>query len=195
MSVPRVVVFLHGHDDDAGRWAAAAGAMAPPGCAVERPTGPVATPAGAAWFGSGDDGLPRTAEVRAALDEVDGHLRGAAERHRAAPAEIALVGFSQGAAVALLHALTPGAVPVGAVAAVSGWLPDVDGLAPDLDRPGTGRVLVAHGTDDDVVPLPLGRSVARLLERRGHDVTFVERGAGHDPGPFAADVRAWLSST
>jgi phospholipase/carboxylesterase len=196
-SGPKVLVFLHGYDDDADRWRPAAEAMAPAGCVVERPTGPVRTPTGAAWFGDDGDGLPLPGEVRAALDAVAGHVRAAAGRHGAAPAEVALAGFSQGAAVALLYALhpdLPASDAPGAVVAVSGWLPEVDGIPPPDGVPRRTRLLVAHGTDDDVVPLPLGRSVARLLERRGHDITFVEREAGHDPDPFAADVRDWLGA-
>ena len=49
-------------------------------------------------------------------------------------------------------------------------------------------MLIAHGRDDDVVPFPLGRSVARLLERQGHTVTFVARDTGHDPTRARAPV-------
>jgi phospholipase/carboxylesterase len=190
----RALLFLHGHDDTADRWKAAAEAMAPGGWIVERPTGPFPTKTGASWFGSGTDGLPRPAEVRTGLDALAASIRSTATRLGATPADLALVGFSQGAALALLHALTPGTEPVGAVAAVAGWLPDVDGIAPDLDRLGTARLLLAHGRGDEVVPYPLGRSVARLLERRGHAVRFVERDAGHTPDPFSGDVRAWLDA-
>jgi predicted esterase len=201
----KVLVFLHGHDDDASTWRAAAEAMAPAGCIVERPTGPRTTATGASWFGTDRDGMPIAAEVHRALDAVADHLRAAARRHGATPGETVLAGFSQGAALALLHALRPPvaggddhtnrAGPLGAVVAVSGWLPEVGGIPATVDRPGAARLLVAHGTDDDVVPLLLGRSVARLLERQGHDVTFVERATGHDPGPFAPAVREWLGGT
>jgi predicted esterase len=190
-----VLVFLHGHDDSAERWRAAAEAMAPAGWAVERPTGPRPAPGGASWFGSDDDGLPDAGQVHAALDAVAAHVRAAAERHGTGIGAVTLAGFSQGAALALLLALrSPGTDQLAAVVAVSGWLPDVEGIAPVTDRLAARRVLIAHGTDDDVVPFPLGRSVARLLQRQGHDVTTVEHDTGHDPTPFAGDIRDWLDS-
>jgi predicted esterase len=188
------LVFLHGHDDGPDRWKAAAEAMAPDGWAVERPSAPMPTGGDrASWFGADDDGLPVAAQVHAALDAVAGHVASAAERHGLTAAGVVLAGFSQGGALALLHAVRAADPPLAAVVAVSAWLPDVEGLAPGGGPLGADRLLIAHGTGDDVVPLPLGRSVARLLERRGHDVTFIERDAGHDPGPFAPDVRAWLT--
>jgi len=63
-----------------------------------------------------------------------------------------------------------------------------------MDVPTTARQLVVTCQDDDeVVPLPLGRSVARLLDRRGVPVTFVEQPVGHTLEPFAPDIRAWIA--
>jgi phospholipase/carboxylesterase len=195
-----VLLFLHGHDDDAGTWAAAAAAMAPDGWTVIRPTGPRATATGRrSWFGADDDGVPRADEVRAALADVAGHLRAAAADHRVGPERVVLAGFSQGAALALLYVLADDAgLPAdrprpGAAVAVAGWLPDVDGLAATGATLATDRLLMAHGRDDEVVPFPLGRSVARLLERQGHTVAFVAGEGGHDPAPLASAVRAWLA--
>jgi len=42
------------------------------------------------------------------------------------------------------------------------------------------RVLLVHGTDDDVVPLAQGRGAQRALERQGVDVTWIEAPAAHD---------------
>ncbi len=50
-----------------------------------------------------------------------------------------------------------------------------------------------HGTDDDVVIVQQGRSAARLLERHGVAVTYVELPGGHHLGDAAdARVAAWL---
>jgi phospholipase/carboxylesterase len=190
----RALIFLHGHDDDADRWVTAATAMTPTGWVLDRPTGPVPTGAGrAAWFETGEHGQIDPSAGRAALDAVASHVSATAGRLGVTSAEVALVGFSQGAAVALLHALTPGTEPLAATVAIAGWLPEIDGWSPALDGP-VGRLLIAHGADDEVVPLPLGRSVARLLDRQGHDVTFVEREVSHEPDPFAEDIRTWLTA-
>jgi phospholipase/carboxylesterase len=197
----RVIVFLHGYDDDAGTWAAAAATMAPDGWTVVRPTGPFATPAGRhSWFGADENGVPRPDEVRTALAAVAGHVRAAAADRGGPAGDVVLAGFSQGAALALLYALAddgegPGGRPrPAAVVAVAGWLPDVDGVPATGATLATDRLLIAHGRNDEVVPFPLGRSVARLLERQGHAVTFVAEDAEHDPAPLAPAVRAWLAA-
>ena len=200
MTAIRAVVFLHGYDDDADSWAEVATALAPDGAVVHRPGGPIRTAHKAAWFETADDGTPDAGQIAGSLVIVEDELRKVAARHDLAPAEIALVGFSQGAALALLWALGRRSVaqdaidaPIGAVVALAGWLPDVPGI--DIDpAPHAARVLIGHGIDDEVVPFPLGRSVFRMLERSGVDVHFVEHDVAHTPDPFAADVRAWLTT-
>ena len=56
-------------------------------------------------------------------------------------------------------------------------------------------MLVVHGTDDEVVTVQQGRSAARLLERNGITVTYVELPGGHHLGDAAdARVAAWLAT-
>jgi predicted esterase len=45
-------------------------------------------------------------------------------------------------------------------------------------------VVLVHGEADEVVPVAQGRSAARVLERAGIDVTFVERDTGHVLAPL-----------
>lgn len=179
---------LHGHADDP---ADLAGAVADLATGSDRvlvaPTGPVVLADGTrAWFAEGDDG-----EGARLLDHLGAVLDEAAQAHGADPTQAVLVGFSQGAAAALTAAVAEGGPRLGAVAAVAGWLPDLDGVAwaPRPDVP----VLLVHGTDDEVVPLPLGRSAARYLERSGAPVTWREHEAGHRlTAPMVADVATWL---
>ena len=175
------LIFLHGHDDDADTWKAVAEAMAPPDWDVVRPSGP----AERAWFATDEHGMPRPGSVDVARAAVARHVLAAGE-------PVVLAGFSQGAATALLYALHPASPPVAAVVAIAGWLPEADGLHPEARV--AGGFVLCHGAEDDVVPLTIGRSMARLLERREYDVLLVEADGGHDPTPFVPEIRRILGT-
>ena len=89
-----------------------------------------------------------------------------------------LVGFSQGAALAYTFALTYPA-RVRALAGLSGFLPDgAVALARDLplrDKP----VFIAHGTQDELVPVERARQAADLLKQAGAKVAYCEDEVGH----------------
>jgi predicted esterase len=187
----RLLVGLHGYDDDPTALMAQLRALDDAGTfGVIVPVAPTTTTSGgAAWFPSspGDIGPP--------LVETLDALRASVVELRATSDEIVVVGYSQGAAVALALALgtTTGWRP-NAVVALAAWLPN----EPDLEWDFAGaarrglRALLVHGTNDDVVPVEQGRSVRRLLERRGVDVGWNEIDAGHALGPLAEAARPWL---
>lgn len=189
MTAGAVVILLHGHDDAPSTFDALASRLRADGLVVHVPTGPFATPNGATWFDSHDDGIPRTDHVLAALDAVDAVVADAE------PDDVTLAGFSQGGALGLLWALRAEGSPrrIAGVASIAGWLPSIEGVDLDLGACRARRVLVAHGAEDDVVPLPAGRSVARLLDRHAIPVVFVERDAGHTIAPFVDDITTWLA--
>jgi phospholipase/carboxylesterase len=192
---PATLVFLHGHDDDPDAAAGLVRSMADVAWHVVVPRGPVETGAGRrAWWRSDDDGAPVEADVLAAVTVVDDVVR----RHGGVP--IVLGGFSQGGALALALALRadpPDDVGVLAGAyAVGAWLPDLVGLETDVDGAAQRRlpVLIAHGEDDEAVPVMLGRSAARLLDRRGVPVTYRSLDVGHEVAPFASTVHEWAAA-
>ena len=89
-----------------------------------------------------------------------------------------LVGFSQGAALACcMTVIYP--ERVASLAGLSGFLPD--GAATRLS---TGRlkglpIFIAHGTQDERVPVERARSAVADLEKAGAKVTYCEDDVGH----------------
>ena len=90
------------------------------------------------------------------------------EEKRGIPSQrIFLAGFSQGGAVAYLSALTH-PEPLAGVIALSTYIPEARLITAELSAANRHIPLfVAHGTDDDVVSITLGRQALALLEQCG----------------------------
>lgn len=187
-----VLVLLHGHGDDPSSMALRRDELDPRGLAtVVVPTGPIELPEGGfAWFG--EDGS--TADAEAMVDAIDAAVAEGAARATTDPdPRVVLVGYSQGAASALSYAVRTGAPELAGVATVAGWLPSLEGLdwAPRAGLP----VLMVHPVDDEVVPLPLGRSSARFLEREGADLVWAEVDGDHRlTREMTATVASWCAA-
>ena len=198
---PQVVVFLHGHGDRPDEYVRSAAQFLPAGAELVVPAGPVAVGDGTlAWFAPDPDGGPDPAQLTAALDAVSTIVDSACATFGTTPERVVVGGFSQGGAVALAWALRAGSLGrgrtprVAGVFCVAGWLPDADGLDLDLAHAVDTPFLVAHGDDDEMVPLPMGRSVVRVLERSDWSVTFAGGEHGHELAPFADALRHWLAA-
>ena len=82
------------------------------------------------------------------------------------------------------------------VLAFSGFVPTVEGWAPDLaGRPGL-RVFIAHGRNDPIMQVAFARRAQELLSAGGLPVEYHESDAGHhiDPAHLPAAVD-WLRGT
>jgi phospholipase/carboxylesterase len=194
----RLLVVLHGHGDDPTALAdlvepLLGGPAATGRTALAAPTGPTTTARGGpAWFPtvSGDHGPP----LAAALDALEDALDEAASAVGSSADATLVLGSSQGAATALALAFRARARRrPAAVAGLAAWLPH----EPDVVWASTGTpvvpVLLAHGEDDDVVPLVQGRAAARALERWGVPVGLHVHPGGHRlPPAVLADAVRWL---
>ncbi len=106
-----------------------------------------------------------------------------------------LGGFSQGAVMSHALALSPGRPAPAGVLALSGFVPTVDGWAPDLPARAGLPVTIAHGRRDPVIPVELGRAARDLLEAGGLDVTYRESDVGHQIEPHGVpDLVAWVAA-
>jgi phospholipase/carboxylesterase len=89
-------------------------------------------------------------------------------------ARIVLAGFSQGAAITLQTGLRQ-AEPLAGLVALSGYLPLADRLAAERHAASAGvPVLMAHGTDDPVVPIARAVHSRNLLASLGYAVSWHE---------------------
>jgi phospholipase/carboxylesterase len=82
------------------------------------------------------------------------------------------------------------------ILAFSGFVPTVDGWAPDLaTRTGT-RAFIAHGRHDPIMDVAFARRARELLEAGGLPVDYHESDAGHhiDPEHVPAAID-WLRAS
>ena len=106
---------------------------------------------------------------------------------------IVLAGFSQGAAIAL-HTGLRYPQPLAGIMALSMPVPLPERIASELNAANARvPVFLAHGTQDQVVPYPMGEYGHHLLEQIGLPVEWHSYPMGHTvTQEEVADIRAWL---
>ena len=151
---------------------------------------------GRQWYDLQQPGWPELPAARQALRQRLLTLAGTVPLERTA-----LLGFSQGAAMAL--DVAAGALPLAALIACSGY-PHPD-WQPGAAATGPGRVLLSHGREDPVVPFAACAEIERLLAASGLGTSSgrlechgFSGGHGIDPSLFprmaAVLASAWAAS-
>lgn len=146
------------------------------------PRGLHATPLGGyGWQPELHKGWPAVADLALAAEGVLDLVRLLAADEQFSGADFSrlhLMGFSQGAALAGTLALTqPGRFR--SLSMLAGFLPNGAGEF-SAARPLAGLpVFVAHGTQDQLVPVARARQAVELLESGGGQVTYCEAEVGH----------------
>ena len=110
------------------------------------------------------------------------------------PVRVYLMGFSQGAIMSLAVALTSPEKVAGVVAMSGRVLPEI---VPHIAAPEALRdlpIFVAHGTEDQVLPIHHGRAARELLQRLPVALTYREYPMGHQISDQSlADIAGWLT--
>jgi phospholipase/carboxylesterase len=188
----RLVLLLHGYGADGndliglgGQWAELL-----PGALFVSPNAPsicAQNGAGYEWFPLGSDrAVSRKAGAAMARPVLIAFLETLWRRTGLGPGETWLIGFSQGAMMALNAGLSLDA-PLRGIVAFSGALIPPD----DFDtRPANGTpVLLVHGEADGVVEARMSREAARILGEAGYGVELrLFPGLAHGISPAALDA-------
>ena len=174
------LLMLHGWTgDENSMWYFAR--TIPEQTAILAPRAPYPAPEGGYTWRSvtpGTWGYPTVDDLRPAAEAFLGFVDGWAHSLGLDPHPFDLVGFSQGAALSyVITILHPKLVRT--LTALSGFMPGgADGLMiPNLleGKP----VFVAHGRQDDMVPVEKAHRSVDLLEKSGALVTYCESDGGH----------------
>jgi phospholipase/carboxylesterase len=116
------------------------------------------------------------------------------ERTGLTPGQTVLGGFSMGTVMSYALALSEERPAPAGILAFSGFVPIVEDWQPHLADRTAMRAFVAHGRQDPVIAVDLGRRAHDLLEAGGIEVDYHESDAGHfiDPAHVPAAVE-WLA--
>ncbi|MDA1107676.1 MAG: alpha/beta fold hydrolase [Proteobacteria bacterium] len=108
---------------------------------------------------------------------------------------VVLAGFSQGGAVALHTGLRYSGRLAG-ILALSSYLPLADSVKAEAQPANAATpIMMAHGTEDDIVPFAAGEKTQRLLTGLGHAVVWRTYPMPHTLcAQEIQDVAAWLKS-
>ncbi len=108
---------------------------------------------------------------------------------------IVLAGFSQGGAIALYCALRLGRRLAG-VLALSAYLPLPHRLQSEAATENRNtRIMMAHGSEDPIIPVIQGKDSREQLEAAGYTVTWTEYAMPHAVCPEEIrDIAIWLKS-
>jgi len=163
----------------------------PPGLAVASVAAPLSPPwpmPGRSWYAldgpEGRHGGAVTAAAQALLDWLDAAAQDASR--------IALLGFSQGAAVSL-QALRLEPERFGAVVALSGYASPDELPGDESLRESRPRVFWGRGTNDDVIPMPLIEHTSQWLPDHSELTGRVYPGLTHSISEDElVDVRVFL---
>lgn len=132
------------------------------------------------WFDA-SGGPPTPSALAAAIERLAALVRAAQQHFALAPVATALVGFAQGATLAL-EAAQARAGLVGRVVAIGGRYLTLPERAPD------SVIHLVHGKDDGAVPARHSVEAAtRLIALRGDVTADVVPGIGHEPHPELVD--------
>ena len=138
-----------------------------------------------AWYDIANVDLSRDQD-RAGLDESTQLVHALIARLDIKSENIILGGFSQGGALAL-HAGLRFAEPLGAVIALSAYLPLADSFAAERNAANqSAPIFIAHGEADAVVPIALAMRGAQQLRALEYAVTW--RTYPHDHGVSPAEI-------
>ncbi len=151
----------------------------------------------AGWSDAAGEGAPFSVDVAAADEScrlLIQFVEDAARAYDADPQRVFLLGFSQGASMSL-SALLAAPDRVAGVAAMSGFLLPTEYLSPAQRAALAGKpVMLTHGTDDDIVPIALGRQARDALSALPVALTWREYPMRHQITDESLDeVSQWLS--
>ncbi len=187
-----LVVMIHGWaGDESSMWVFRQ--ALPPGVVIVAPRAPVALPEGGyGWFTYSSRLVPEPGSLAAGLRQLEEFINSLPGYYPVDPNRLVVMGFSQGAMIgnAFVYANPDRAV---GMASLAGAFPPVIEGDPINNWLAGLPVFIAHGREDDVVPVEHARQTKAVYQSLGAAVTYGEYRAAHKMHMQGLkDLRRWL---
>jgi phospholipase/carboxylesterase len=130
-----------------------------------------------------------------AIENIDEVLK--AVKGKYPISEVYILGFSQGAAYALLSGFKYPQMVAGIIS-IGGLFPETDTefsmlKEEEIENGKKFRVFVAQGNQDRVIPAGIGAKTAEKLKKYGYEVEYQEYEGGHEVTPeFLKKIYSWM---
>jgi len=180
---PRLLVLLHGWTGDENSMWLFTRRLSPAFWMIAPRAPHAADPAGFSWrrLDSASFGFPTFETLSPSVDGLIKLIDEYSASVGVDAAQFNVMGFSQGAAMAnILAMLHPNRIR--RMAVLAGFVPSgLEGVI--SKKPLTGKdIFVAHGTQDQIIPLDRAQASLALLEQAGAHVNWCEDNVGHKLG-------------
>ena len=148
---------------------------------------------GYTWYQMQDIGSPDWRTFTESYHELVTFLEDVKKGYPADPEQMYLFGFSMGSVMSLALGLTRPQDFRGVVAH-SGYVPEGSGLAFQTEQLSRTVFFVAHGVEDQVIPVSHGRRASELLSELKATFTYREYPMGHQVSEESlGDIAEWLT--
>jgi phospholipase/carboxylesterase len=148
---------------------------------------------GFTWFDIVDIGKPDKKMFDESYQKLMQFLEDAKSGYPIDPQKIILFGFSMGAMMSYVVALTQPDTVKG-ILANSGIIPEDAGLKYEWDKIKGKPFFVAHGKYDSIIPISFAKRAKELLKNAGADLTYREYEMDHQIDEESLnDIAKWLS--
>ena len=130
---------------------------------------------GNSWFGGNDEA---GWEFDKTFDGMN-NLINKIQKRGYSPSKIFLIGFSQGACLAIDFALR---LPfsIGGIVAIAGFIKFKERFLEEAsNESGDTPILLLHGNQDNIIPIKAGKTAYNILHERGYPIYFESYNAKH----------------
>lgn len=132
---------------------------------------------GYGWQENIRQGWPKLEELNPAFDVIHQIINWISDEF-SENSDVSFIGFSQGAALGFSYSIQfPGIFKI--AAGLSGFLPTDASDYLKKDSLKGMKIFLAHGSDDELVPVNLARGAVDILKNSGAEVTYCEDEVGH----------------
>lgn len=152
-------------------------------------------PGGRHWYAVERVGYPHPETFGRSYEALGERLDGLLAERGVDWSRTVLGGFSQGTVMSYALALGAGRPVPAAIAAMSGFIPEVEGWRAELEPRSDLATFIHHGSEDPVISVEFARAARERLQGAGIEPVYRETPSGHWlPAEIVGDLRGFIAA-